>query len=528
MINPNLRMKKIFLSLLSVACVFTLFAQEKSVSSFKAENLNWYNKDLKTDKIAGVSTDLAYNNLLSGMKTKKTVVVAVIDGGVDVDHEDLAGKIWINNNEIPNNKVDDDGNGYVDDIHGWNFIGNKSGTNVNYENYEYTRILKKETDPDYKKAKEYYDKEFTQRKKERENLIRFIEIYTKAKAIILENTGIDVKSKDDLEKVKSKNEAVVASKDFLLKRYKMGLTEDGLNRLKKQNDEYINYYLNTNYDARVVISDDPNNLDDRYYGNSDVKGPRVEHGTMVAGIIAANRNNNIGINGIASDVRIMALRTTPSGDERDKDVALAIMYAVDNGANIINMSFGKPFSPQKEFVDKAVKYAEQKGVLLIHSAGNSGENIDEIASYPTDAYLDGTEATNWLSVGASQLTIDKELPAIFSNYGARNVDIFAPGVDIVSLDSSNMYNMHSGTSFSAPVVTGVAALILSYYPDLTPQQLIELLMESSYKVTKPKSFLIPNLKSEKREKASFTQLSKSGGIVNAYSALALAKEKYSK
>lgn len=521
-------MKKIVLSLLLITYAISLFSQSKSVSSFKAENLNWYNKDLKTDKVAGVSTEVAYSNLLSGMKTKKTIIVAVIDGGVDINHEDLAGKIWINSDEIPNNKVDDDNNGYVDDLNGWNFIGNKAGANVNYENYEYTRILKKESNPDYSKAKEYYDKEYTQRKKERENLVRFLEIYIKAKAIILENTGIDVKSKEDLEKVKSKNEAVVASKDFLMKRYKMGLTEDGLSKLKKQNDEFINYYLNTEYDARAIISDDLNNLDDRFYGNNDVKGPSAEHGTMVAGIIAANRNNSIGIDGVASDVRIMTLRTTPSGDERDKDVALAIMYAVDNGAHIINMSFGKPFSPQKEFVDKAVKYAEQKGVLLIHSAGNSGENIDEIKSYPTDMYLDGTEATNWLSVGASNLTIDKEFPAIFSNYGAKNVDVFAPGVDIISLDSSNMYNMHSGTSFSAPVVSGVAALILSYYPELTPQQLIELLMESSYKITKPKMFLVPDLKSEKRTKASFTQLSKSGGVVNAYSALVLAKEKYGK
>jgi subtilisin family serine protease len=520
-------MKKTLISIALVISSITIFGQSKDVASFKAANLNWYNKDLKQNKIAGASVDIAYSSVLANLKPQKTVVVAVIDGGVDINHDDLKGKIWINADEIPNNNIDDDNNGYIDDINGWNYIGNRSGSNVDYENYEYTRLIKQDNNK-YPKAKELYEKELSKRQTEKTNIQQLDDNLKVCKSIIHDNTGIDVKSKEDLAKVNSKLPNVNIAKKFLAKVYKLGFTDSDFEKMKEQNNEFLNYYLNKDFDARSIINDDPNNLEDRNYGNNDVKGPKSEHGTMVAGIIAATRDNNIGINGIASDVRIMVLRTTPNGDERDKDVALAIIYAADNGADIINMSFGKQFSPQKEFVDKAVKYAESKGVLMIHSAGNSGENIDVTESFPTDKYLDGGEATNWISVGASQMIINKEFAADFSNYGAKQVDIFAPGVDIISTDSCNMYNMHSGTSFSGPVVTGVAALVLSYFPKITPQQMVELLMKSSSKVTKPKSILEPSLTAEKRAKTSFSSLSKSGGIVNAYNALLLAQQKYGK
>ena len=298
-----------------------------------------------------------------------------------------------------------------------------------------------------------------------------------------------------------------------------GFVDDAMiERLLASNAIYLNYYLNKDFNARTVVGDDPSTMDNKYYGNNDVKGPRSDHGTSVAGVIAAQRNNEIGINGIASNVKIMTLRSTPDGDERDKDVALAIIYAVDNGADIINMSFSKDLSPQKEFVDSAVRYAEKHGVLLVHGAGNKGLDLDLNESFPSDIYLDRTEPTNWLNVGATHIYLDKELCGVFSNYGMKHVDIFAPGVDVVSLDSSNTYIETSGTSIAAPILTGIAALILSYYPDLEPADLITILMESSHKVTKPKKVLIPNLSEPKRKKVKFSTLSKSGGIVNAYNA----------
>ncbi|MFM7857927.1 MAG: S8 family serine peptidase [Flammeovirgaceae bacterium] len=275
------------------------------------------------------------------------------------------------------------------------------------------------------------------------------------------------------------------------------------------------------------MGDNPYDYSDSKYGNPDVKGPRSNHGTSVAGIIAAVRNNGLGIDGIASDVKIMVIRTTPMGDERDKDVALAIKYAVENGAHIINMSFGKEFSPQKEMVDAAVRLAEQKNVLIVHGSGNKGLNIDEQETYPSDRYLDGTEALNWINVGASNLTVDENLAAAFSNFGKAHVDLFAPGENIVSLDSTNTYSMNSGTSLSAPVVTGAAALILSYYPNLTAKELIEVLLHSARRFEKQK-VREPSLQNEKRAKVKFSELSKSGGILDVVEALNYAEQRSAK
>ena len=355
--------------------------------------------------------------------------------------------------------------------------------------------------------------------------MKFEKAYKKAKSIIKSNTGVSVNSADDLSSINSTNQQVLGAKRFLSERYASGFTEQGLENLINSNNEYINYFLNVDYNARTLVGDDPNDITDRIYGNPDVKGPRSNHGTSVAGIIAANRDNGVGINGIADNVKIMCIRSTPRGDERDKDVALGIYYAVDNGAHIINMSFGKEFSPQKRFVDEAVKYAEEKGVLIVHGSGNSGNNIDVKESFPSDRFLDGSEPTNWINVGASSLKLDLEVAAIFSNYGKAHVDVFAPGVDIISTDSSSTYSMHDGTSLSAPVVTGISALLLSYYPQLEPQELIEILMTSSFKFTKPKKVLQPTGSGEKRKKVKFTELSKSGGIVNAYNALIEAERK---
>ena len=519
-------MKKITTLFISVLITICVFGQSKQVESFGKKNLNWFNKDVKTDKLMGTDVDKAYSLLLKDMKPKKTVIVAVIDGGVDINHEDLNGRIWINEDEIPNNNIDDDKNGYVDDVNGWNYIGNKSGENLNDENYEYTRIVKlnKEDDKDYKKAKSLYDKELDKQQTLKENIENFESNIKKAKEIIQENTGIEIKSPKDLEKVKSKDKNVKYAKSFLVKKYSKGFKDSDLDGIKKRNNEKLNCYLNKSYNPRSIVGDDPLNFNDRNYGNNNVKGPSPDHGTPVSGIIAGIRDNNKGINGIAESVKIMALRTTPNGDERDKDVALAIIYAVDNGANILNMSFGKQFSPQKEFVDEAVKYAEKHNVLIIHSAGNDGKNLDVEASFPCSSYIDGTIATNFLTVGASDKTLNKTLPAVFSNYGKNNVDIFAPGVDIVSLSPDNSYCMLDGTSFSGPVVSGIAALILSYYPDLTPQQMISLLIDSATKITKPKKVIKPG--GDKKDKVAFDALSKSGGVVNVYNALLLAKERY--
>lgn len=519
-----MKMRKIA-GTLSFIFVFVLaYAQESSVDAFDEEYLNWYNKDLRQDKVFGASVDLLYNSILKNRKVKDTIIVAVIDGGVDIHHEDFKGKIWVNEDEIPNNGIDDDRNGYIDDIHGWNYLGNTKGFNTVYDNLEYTRIVRDTAHPFFAEASKLYNEELEKRRKDSVGLANFQRYYDNAIEKIVSNTGIKVESKDDLKKVKNVNPDVYYAKSFLEDRYAKGFSIERFEKIKKQNEEYLKYMLNLQYNARLTIGDNPDTMEDMDYGNNNVVGERASHGTSVASIIAANRNNGIGINGVCENVKIMALRVVPQGDEWDKDIALAIRYAVDNGARIINMSFGKLLSPNKQFVDDAIKYAEQHDVLLVHAAGNMGFNLDKTEMYPSDRYADGTEPSNFINIGASGMKKKKHLPAKFSNYGLEHVDLFAPGENIVALDSANMYDIHSGTSAASPVVSGIAALILSYYPELSSAEVIQILQKGCTTVTKPKKVIKPNLEDSKKRKAPFGELSKFGGVVNAYNSFIIAEE----
>ncbi len=541
-------MIKYFLSSLAFLFLSVIFntqsiAQVNNVDDLESGFLNWYNQDMDLDRVPGISTERVYSELVHNAPAEKTIVVAIIDSGVDIHHEDLQGKIWENEGEIAANNIDDDGNGYIDDVHGWNFIGNKNGENIDLENFEYTRLYKKynlkyenvssladvskSEERDfvvYKKSKALYEANLSKYQKEKEGISMFEEIFEVAKEIIKNETGVSPNSLKELKSIRTKSKRTSKAISFLIDKYKMGLTEDKLNEYKSHNEECLNMHLNVDFNPRDIIGDNPSDIEDINYGNNDVKGQRSDHGTSVAGVIAANRNNGLGINGIAENVKLMVLRTIPQGDEYDKDVALAIRYAADNGANIINMSFGKEMSPNKEFVDAAIKYAESKNILMVHASGNSGINVDVEPRYPNATCLDGTTVQSWLDVGASTKYKTSAIAAEFSNYGQKNVDVFAPGKDIVSLEPENLYNMSDGTSLASPIVTGVAALVWSHYPQLSAVQLKEVLTESSFKIKKGK-VLIPNLESEKRPKGKFNQLSNSGGIVNAYMAMKLAEAK---
>lgn len=475
-------MRVLFIVSVFMSACLPMYAQVSSVDKLDANNLNWQNRDPEKDKTAGTSVDKAYSTLLADKKPKKTIIVAVIDGGVDIDHEDLKEKIWVNEDEIPGNNIDDDKNGYVDDVHGWNFIGNAQGQNINEENVEYTRLVKDKNSPFYSEAKQLFDAEFEKRTQEKASIEKFQLVYNRAKAIIKGATNADVRSLEDINKIQTKDPDALRAIAFLKDRYENGFTEEILQQIITQNNLWLQKRLNVNFNARAIVGDDPTNLNDRNYGNPDVKGPR---------------------------------------DERDKDVALAIKYAVDNGAHIINMSFGKQLSPQKAFVDEMVKYADEKNVLLVHAAGNEGSDVDLKERYPSDRYLDGSEPKNWIGVGACGSKLNDEVAAVFSNYGKIHVDLFAPGEHIISTDTTNTYSENNGTSLAAPVVSGVAALILSYYPDLTPSELISILMQSSYKIDK--KVMIPGRTEGERKKVKFSELSASGGIVNAYEALLLAQ-----
>ena len=420
--------------------------------------LNWYNGEG-----TGMQTDKAYQLLKS--KKPKAVIVAVIDSGVDIEHEDLQGKIWTNEKEIPKNGIDDDKNGYIDDVHGWNFLGNKKGQNLDAARLEKTRILSR---------------------------------------LMLKYDGIDPSSiKKDAEYelyLKVKSEVAEGRAEF--EPY-MEMLEQFDAETKKYIEDQMSYNLNVDFNDRALIGDNPDDFSDIHYGNSNVEGPDALHGTHVAGIIAAIRGNNKGGDGVADNVKIMSIRTVPNGDEFDKDIYLAIKYAVDNGASVINMSFGKAYSPHQEKVYEAFQYADSKGVLLIHAAGNDAKDIDIEPNYPTSMYsFQDVKLDHFLTIGASTKSKGEELTASFSNFGKKGVDIFAPGLEIYNSVTENQYQNLQGTSMAAPMVAGVAALLKSYFPSLSMLEIKSIILSSGTTY-----------------KGNFQNLSVTGKVVNVYNAV---------
>lgn len=526
--------------------VNTTFGQNKSENQDKktVARQNWHHLDPKKNKYVGISTDKAYKDLLKDKKMS-SVVVAVLDGGVDINHEDLKGRIWVNSKEIAGNGIDDDNNGFIDDINGWNFIGNANGSNINQTTLEVTRLYKqlsekyKHVNPialkgeelaeyhNYLKIKTEFTTKYEKAKKTYDGFKNIAANYLFCDSIL----SSVLKKKDytieDVQALKIEgNEQMNQIKKYMVEVLKKGMNREEFGKYKEYFETQIKYKYNLDFNPRAEIMGDNLEVFDKFYGNNNVIGPDPEHGTFVSGVIAAVRNNGLGINGIADSIKIMVVRVVPDGDEYDKDVANAIMYAVNNGADIINCSFGKTYSPQKQFVDEALKLAESKGVLIVHAAGNDAENNDSIVHYPENIDAFGNDLINtWIAVGASSSKKDKTLAASFTNYGKKSVDLFAPGHRIYSTKPFNKYGAMDGTSFSCPMVAGAAALVKSAYPSLTAVQLKEIIEQSAVRYPKLK-VIKPNEKEGKKpEKIRFAELSSTAGVLNVYEALKLA-EKY--
>ncbi len=513
-----LKTKLIFLFF--IGCVISLNAQKLPD--------NWYNLDLNTDKVMGVSSNKAYETILKGKPSRK-VIVAVIDGGVEVDHPDLIEHIWTNIKEIPNNGIDDDNNGYVDDIHGWDFIGGKT-EDVEHDNLEITRIYKKyksvfENNTEAIKQNPEHYKWYVLAKKE--YLKKYAEIEKKLKdQQEIQSWMEKMQDQNKERKITTDDVNNFPDGDSLLQQFKLSLfksIDKGLSfedvkknidsRCKIYNNQ-LNYNYNLDYDSRKIVGDHYDDSSERNYGNNEVEGPEASHGTHVAGIIGAVRNNNLGVDGVADSVSIMVLRVVPDGDERDKDIANAIRYAAENGASIINMSFGKSFPYDKNAVDNAVRFAVSKDVLFIHASGNESLNLDSIGRrYPNPDYANGkgSAKSNWIVVGAVAASGN---PGPFSNYGRKKVDVFAPGVAINSTILDGKYGKKNGTSMACPVVAGVAAMIRSYHPDLSARKVKKIILKTVYKPTET----VPQPGNDK-VKISWKKLCKTAGIVNAYNAL---------
>lgn len=489
----------------------------------------WSQLDLLKDSIPGMSVDRAYAELLQGKKGVK-VIVGIVDSGIDIEHEDLQGMIWTNPKEIPGNGIDDDKNGFIDDVHGWNFLGNAV-----HENLELTRIVKKGDDgsAEYKEALAQYTKKYEDALKDKEQVDALLNYHNTIKKALNKTTY----KLEDLSSITSADPNVLQSKKVMTMIFNnAGPTFDPEAELNEYNDQVydqLNYNLNKEYDGRKIVGDNPEDIKDNHYGNNIVFGPDKEkalHGTHVAGIIGQIRGNNLGGDGVTNNVEILTVRAVPDGDEYDKDIALGIRYAVDNGAKVINGSFGKSFSPHKKWVYDAIKYAAKKDVLIVHAAGNDGYNIDETKNinYPNDSEDNIKEfANNLITIGAINKEYGETVVAPFSNFGKINVDVFAPGEEIYATVPNNKYKYLQGTSMAAPNAAGVAALIRSYYPKLKASQVKQILMDSG--VALPSKVVLgenPNPQ-EKPVAVSSVESSRTAKMVNAYNALLMA-EKMSK
>lgn len=530
-------MKRLIKLTLLIVIIFSVSLGNLSAQKADKKLLDWYNKDLKSDKAFGVSTEKAYKKLLKG-KTPQTVVVAVIDGGTDINHEDLQGVIWTNPGEIAGNGIDDDHNGYIDDIHGWNFIGNAKGENVNQDNLELTRLYRKldakyakadpvalMNDPEFKFYKEIKSKYQSKYKSLKMQYPKFVEMNNKfiaADSVI----AIFLKKKDytlkEVKAIKSDDKLISESAAYLKLWLERGVNLESMKAFTEQTSNQYNYQYNVDFDPRSIIGDNYEVNSSPYYGNNDVAGPNAFHGTFVAGNIGAIRNNGKGANGVAGNVKLMIVRVVPDGDERDKDVANGILYAINNGAKVINMSFGKSYSPQKRFVDSVLRIANTKDVVLVHAAGNDGENNDLVTNYPENRDNNNIViCKSWITVGANSMKKGKDLPAGFSNYGKQNVDVFAPGVDLWGPEPGNKYGSASGTSMASPVVAGVAAVLRGYFPELTAVEIRDIIIKSAVKYEGEVN--CPNATGENSVKP-FSELSVSGGVANLYNAVLMAEE----
>ncbi|NHF58944.1 S8 family serine peptidase [Flavobacteriaceae bacterium TP-CH-4] len=488
----------------------------------EAEKKNWGHLDLVADTIPGMSVDKAYEEIIGNKKGQK-VIVAILDSGIDLKHEDLDDVLWTNKDEKPGNGKDDDGNGYVDDIHGYDFLGPSYN-----EQLEAARILKLNLGDSQlqARAKAKIDADTQKFMGYKNQLDQMYPAIQNADKAIATHLGKKEYTKKEVAAIKTEDQALLQSKSIVTQMFQYGDSmAEVLEQLEgdiKSINERLNYHLKVDFDGRNVVGDKPYEINDRGYGDGNPQNlvEDESHGTHVAGIVAAERNNGKGVNGVANNVAIMSIRAVPNGDEYDKDIALGIRYAVDNGAKIINASFGKSFSPNAEWVYDAIKYAAKNDVLIVHAAGNDGADLDDPKNpnFPNDQINNGPEiADNVITVGALDPKYGSELVASYSNYGKINVDVFAPGTDIYSTYPDNTYEYSPGTSMAAPAVAGVAALIRSQYPKLTAPQVKKIIMESGLS---PKAKVI--LGGDTQKTAGLKEISASGKIVNAYNALIMA------
>ncbi|MBG7630454.1 MAG: S8 family serine peptidase [Bacteroidetes bacterium] len=501
---------------------------------------HWHLKDYESDGVPGISLDKLYDELIKNQKGKQ-IIVAIIDTEIDINHEDLKDFIWINNDEQPNNGVDDDNNGYVDDVNGWNFIGNKNGGNLICSNFSYTRKLK-ELIPIFKgKTKEevgndtlnfkiyqraLMDHQNMKRQlKEDYEYVEFLNTgFPRSKKLldsIFRGSTYTINQLDSLYTIFKKQDSIKAADIYFMIDFLNFDMHGYADNLAYESNLIEKYSNNISFDDRAIIGDNVNDIEDRDYGSPFITNSLKEftHGSIVSGVLAAHRTNNKGVRGITNTVKLMPLCIQAKfGAETDKDLALSIKYAVENGAQVINISANRTYELHNEWVQQALLYAEEQNVLVVKGAGNSETDIDKIITYPNKNTKDHV-LNNFIVVGATGMELNSNFKPVWANYGRKTVDFYAPGESILTTTPFDSYKVDSGSSLSTAITSGVAALLLSYYPDLKVSEIRQILMESATRYD-----LDIELDYDSNTTVPFSKLSNSGGVLNAFNAFVLAEK----
>ncbi len=503
----------------------------------------WHWKDLEKEGVHGVSLFKAQQLLIESKLKPTPIVIAILDGGIDTNHHQIRPLLWNNPKEIPGNQIDDDKNGYIDDIHGWNFLGNATGQNVDKASDEKSRIYHRYKNEfkqekldsvnwDAKKKSTYTSwrqaaAEIVFTEEDADNLA-FIKM---AKNAVVKMGFILIREMEDSNFTAEKLETyqpigkITADTKISYLRTLQALGIDRMNGHQSIVDDLNEYIAGKEKAAisletppedirKLIIKDRYEDLKDQYYGNNNITGPNAKHGTHVAGLAAGIIDTIFTKSNFNNPIKLMGVRVVPDGDEYDKDIALGIRYAVNNGAKIINMSFGKSFSPEQAWVDSAIRYAASKDVLIIHSAGNESYDLNNKTVYPSPYSSSfNNKAINMITVGASSDPIIAEsLLTDFSNYGNQIVDLFSPGNKIYSSLPNQTYGFTNGTSMSAPILSHIAAIVRAYFPKLSAIEVKAILLQSCWKPEDENSiFPIP----QKDQSKKLKELSAEGGIINA-------------
>lgn len=561
-------MKKYFLLLLvciGMANVNAQLIKQDNQARKKQSDLDWYNCSFGEDGVYGAEVNKAYE-FLKGKKVKKRPVVALIGTGLDVEHEDLKQAIWVNPGEQADGK-DRDKNGFIDDINGWNFLGGKNG--------QVMERLIQEGDREFLRLKDKYADYITSNgeffkiidgKRVKVSAPENLSEYSYYKNVVMPESQLariyggwnmayviaeyGQKFKEDL-RAKFPGQRITLQEfqtcydpnapqdtlsdvtftliatafqlyktddlDFVYKTF----VETGVARGKESYEEALKAY---GYDGRKdIVGDDYLNINDNKYGNNVLLTSDAGLGTMQGGIIGGKRGNGLGNDGIMDEAEIMALRVTASGGEPYiKDMVLAIRYAADHGVDIIVLPQQNTLYPdgQKEWMIEALRYAESKGILVIVPAWELSQDLAKQTFYPNRRMTGDKELTNLMVISSS----DKEgNPSLNANYGAKELDLFAPGINIYSAYTGDTYQIGSGVGLASASVAGVAALIKAYYPHLTGSQIRDILLES---VTSRKGVEVEKgIEVDGKQTQDlflFDDLCLSGGILNAYQAIMAA------